>query len=111
MTETVDARGSAGTIYAGYDGLNRQLWHNSTNSPTGAWITYSYDSTDNGNNGMGKLTSESFTGSGNLSGSYAYTYDARGQQTASRDHCQWNRYPTQTTYNDAGSPNKDLPNR
>ncbi|HEU5383533.1 MAG TPA: RHS repeat domain-containing protein [Ktedonobacteraceae bacterium] len=30
VTELVDARGSAGTIYAGYDGLNRQIWRNGT---------------------------------------------------------------------------------
>ncbi len=41
-TESVDARGASGTIYAGYDGLNRQLWRNSTNSSNGAYVTYSY---------------------------------------------------------------------
>ncbi len=34
--EEVDARGSA-EHYAGYDGLNRPLWRNSTNSASGAW--------------------------------------------------------------------------
>ncbi len=28
VTQTVDARGASGTFYAGYDGLNRQLWRN-----------------------------------------------------------------------------------
>ena len=94
VTQTVDARGSAGTVYAGYDGLNRPLWHNSTNSPTGAWVSYSYDSTANGNNGVGQLTGESFTGSGSLSGSYAYTYDARGQQINQTVTVNGTNYPT-----------------
>ena len=56
VTNSVDARGSAGTVYTGYDGLNRQLWQNSTNSSTGAWVTYTYDSTVSGNEGVGRLT-------------------------------------------------------
>ena len=102
VTQTVDARASAGTINAGYDGLNRQLWRNGTNSPTNAWVTYSYDSTANGDHGVGQLTSENFTGSGSLSGSYAYTYDARGQQTQNVEDDQWDRVYHQGTYNDAG---------
>ncbi len=104
LIQSVDARGSAGTIYAGYDGLNRVLWRNSTNSATGAWVTYSYDSTTNGNNGIGQLTNESFTGSGNLSGSYAYTYDARGQQISSVTTVNGTGYIAQGTYNDAEQP-------
>ncbi len=50
----------------------------------------------------GQLTSESFTGSGNLSGSYAYTYDARGQQTQNVETINGTGYTTQGTYNDAG---------
>jgi RHS repeat-associated protein len=102
LIESVDARGSTGTIYIGYDGLNRPLWQNSSNSPTGAWVSYTYDSTANGNQGVGHLTGESFTGSGGLSGSYAYTYDARGQQTAETLTVNGTSYPVQATYNDNG---------
>ena len=84
--------------------LNRQLWRNGTNTPTGAWVTYSYDSTTNGNDGIGQLTSESFTGSGNLSGSYAYTYDARGQQINQTVTVNGTAYQLQATYNDNGQP-------
>jgi len=102
LTESVDARGSAGTVYNGYDGLNRIVWSNSSNSPSGALVTYTYDSTANGNNGVWELTGESFTGSGGLSGSYAYSYDARGQQTGETLTVNGTSYPTQTTYNDNG---------
>jgi RHS repeat-associated protein len=102
LTESVDARGSAGTIYTGYDGLNRPLWSNSTNSPTGAWVSYTYDSVATGNDGIGRLTSESFTGSGGLSGSYAYTYDGRGQQIAEAVTVNGKSYPVQISYNDNG---------
>ncbi len=101
-TQTVDARGTAGTVDIGYDGLNRVLWRNSTNSSTGAWASYTYDSTANGNQGVGRLTSESFTGSGSQSGSYAYTYDARGQQTAQTVTINGTNYTIQASYNDAG---------
>jgi RHS repeat-associated protein len=100
--ESVDARGSTGTVYTGYDGLNRPLWSNNTNSSTGAWETYTYDSTTNGNDGIGKLTGESFIGSGGLSGSYAYTYDNRGQQIDETVTVDGTNYPLQVAYNDAG---------
>lgn len=102
VTETVDARGSAGTTYTGYDGLDRPLWRNSTNSPTGAWASYAYDSTANGNLGIGHLTGESFTSSGSLSGSYSMTYDERGQETAEIITINSTNYQVQTTYNDSG---------
>ena len=78
LTKSVDARGGAGTIYVGYDALDRPIWRNTSNSPTGAYHTYSYDSTSGGNFGIGQLTSESFSGAG-LNGSYSYVYDARGR--------------------------------
>ena len=53
LTQTVDARGASGTTYAGYDGLNRQTWRNTTNTPTGAYVSYGYDSTAGGNDGVG----------------------------------------------------------
>ena len=64
LTKSVDARGGAGTIYVDYDGLDRPIWRNTSNSPTGAYDTYSYDSTSGGNFGIGQLTSESFSGAG-----------------------------------------------
>lgn len=103
LTQSVDARGSAGTVYAGYDGINRPIWRNTTNSPTGAYDTYSYDSTANGNVGIGRLTGETFSGSG-LSGSYAYVYDARGRQTSVTLTVGSTNYPiSNISYNDADS--------
>ncbi|GCE13576.1 RHS repeat-associated core domain-containing protein [Tengunoibacter tsumagoiensis] len=102
--QTVDARGSSGTVYAGYDGLNRLLWRNTTNSSTGAEVSYSYDSTANGNYGVGRKTSESFTGPNGLTGSYSYTYDQRGQQIGMTTTVNGNSYSVQKSYNDAGHP-------
>ncbi|HEU5227241.1 MAG TPA: RHS repeat-associated core domain-containing protein [Ktedonobacteraceae bacterium] len=102
VTQSVDARGSAGTVFTGYDGLNRPLWKNSVNSPTGAFASYTYDSTANGNDGVGQLTGESFTGSGSLSGSYAYTFDGRGQQVSETVTVNGTSYPVQSTYDDHG---------
>jgi RHS repeat-associated protein len=82
LTESVDARNGAGTIFLGYDGLDRPIWRNTTNSPTGAYDNYGYDSTAAGSSGVGRLTSETFS-TGSLSGSYSYLYDGRGQQTQS----------------------------
>lgn len=103
--ESVDSRGSTGTAYAGYDGLDRQVWRNTTNSPTGAYLTYTYDGTANGNMGVGRLTSETFTGgpSNTLSGSNSYVYDARGQQTSQMLTVGSTHYTTQTSYDDAGT--------
>ncbi|HEY1388744.1 MAG TPA: hypothetical protein VGF38_09385, partial [Ktedonobacterales bacterium] len=101
VTQTTDARGASGTIYAGYDGLNRQVWRNTSNSPTGAYVTYSYDSASGGNYGVGRLTGETFSGSLG-SGSYSYRYDLRGQTTSSTLTVGGNSYPVGTSYNDAG---------
>jgi len=103
-TQVTDARGSVGTIYAGYDGLNRQLWRNTTNSSDGAYVTYSYDSTANGNMGVGRLTGETFTGGPNqsLSGSYSNVYDARGQEIQSTLTIGSTHYQTGASYDDAG---------
>jgi RHS repeat-associated protein len=98
----VDARGSAGTTYTGYDGLDRPLWNNSSNSAREAWVTFTYDSTAHGNDGVGELTGEHFTGSGSLSGSYAFTYDARGQQAGETVTVNGTSYPLQASYNDNG---------
>src|SRR5262249_41832328 len=102
LTQSVDARGGSGTIFMGYDGLDRPIWRNTTNSPTGAYDTYTYDSTAGGNVGVGRLTSETFS-AGTLSGSYAYVYDGRGQQTSSTLTVGGTGYPVGSTYDDAGN--------
>jgi RHS repeat-associated protein len=105
VTQTVDARGASGTIDAGYDGLNRQIWRNSTNSPTGAYATDSYDSTAGGNMGVGRLTGETFNSGASLgAGSYAYTYDARGEKIGWTTTLGGTPYTVSFAYNDAGEP-------
>ena len=105
LTESVDARGSSGTIYAGYDGLNRQLWRNTTNSATGAYVTYTYDSTSGGNDGVGRVTGKTFNAGSSFGvGSYSYTYNARGEKTASTTVLDGTSYPFGESYNDAGQP-------
>jgi RHS repeat-associated protein len=105
VVQSVDPRGAAGTVYLGYDGLNRQLWRNTTNSQTGAYASYSYDSTAGGNHGVGRLTGETFnTGASLGAGSYAYSYDARGQVTGTTTVLDGGTYPLGFGYNDAGMP-------
>jgi YD repeat-containing protein len=105
LIHLVDGRGSAGTVFVGYDGLNRQLWRNTTNSPTGAYVTYSYDSTQNGNLGIGRLTGETFTDgpTNSLSGAYSFVYDGRGQPTQATVTLGGMDYTLQATYDDAGN--------
>ena len=74
---------SAGTAYTGYDGLNRPIWRNTSNMPSGAYVTYSYDGSPT-SNGLGHLTAEVFrgsagTGANPFSGAYTYAYDAHGR--------------------------------
>jgi RHS repeat-associated protein len=104
--QATDARGSAGTVFTGYDGLNRPLFKNATASTRdGAFVTYGYDSTAGGNFGVGKLTSETFTSapSNSLSGSYIYRYDSRGQQAGSTLTVGNASYTLRTSYDDAGN--------
>src|SRR5437660_1556068 len=102
LVQSVDARGAAGTTFLGYDGLDRTLWHNTTNSPTGAYYTYAYDGTAGGSPGIGRLTGETFT-NGSLSGSYGFTYDARGRQVGQTMTVGAATYPETTVYDDAGN--------
>jgi RHS repeat-associated protein len=103
LLQSTDSRGAAGTVYMTYDGLNRPLWRNTTNGPTGAYATYSYDSTANGNFGVGRLTGETFNQGASLGvGSYATTYDARGQATSLTTVLDGTSYPFAFAYNDAG---------
>ena len=103
LTEMIDGRqNAAGTTFIGYDLLNRPIWRNTTNTPTGAYDTYTYDG---GSNGVGHLTGETFTAApaNTLSGSEGYGYDARGRQTSSTLSVGANSYPLQTAYDDAGN--------
>ncbi len=92
VLQETDARGQ--TIYAGYDRLDRQLWRNTSTSPSGAYVTYTYDRTvpngfncggiNTGANAFGHVTTEKAeSGPGNR---FIYTacsaYDGRGQPTA-----------------------------
>ena len=104
--QTTDARGSAGTVFIGYDALNRPLWKNaSASTPAGAFVTYSYDSTANRNFGVGQLTSETFTSAPNnsLSGSSTYRYDSRGRQVGTTLTVGNASYTLRTSYDDAGN--------
>jgi RHS repeat-associated protein len=94
-----------GTVYTGYDGLNRPAWRNNVNSQTGAYATWSYDSVAGGNNGKGRLTGETFNASGSLGvGSYAYTYDALGRKTAQTTVLDGTTYTYAFGFNDASMP-------
>jgi RHS repeat-associated protein len=105
LTQSIDARSATGTVFAGYDGIDRPLWRNSTNNPNGAFATFSYDSTASGNQGIGRLTGETFSGGPNyaLSGSYAHTYDARGRETSRTLTAAGQPYQLQSTFDDAGN--------
>jgi RHS repeat-associated protein len=103
-TASVDPRGSSGTVYTGYDGLNRVLWESNQGNGSNPYASDTYDSTANGNDGIGHLTSETFASgpSQGITGSYAYTYDARGQQTGWSMTINSTAYPFTLGYNDAG---------
>jgi RHS repeat-associated protein len=104
VTSTTDPRGSSGTLYAGYDGLNRLLWQSNQSAGSSPYASYSYDSTANGNAGIGHVTGEAFASGPNqsITGSYAYTYDGRGQQTGWTMTINSTAYPFTLGYNDAG---------
>ena len=107
--QSSDARGAAGTVYAGYDGVDRPIWRNTSNSSAGAYTTFGYDDVSGGNMGKGRLTSETFTGGPNnsLSGAYSYVYDGRGQETSAcltigATTCGSASYVVRTYYNMRG---------
>ncbi len=113
VIQETDARGD--TVYAGYDALDRPLWRNTTNSPNGAYVTYSYDGTvptgvscsgiTPTSNAVGQVTTEQFTSGPNnsFSGTYCYAYDARGELTGEVDTLAGTTYqPILWAYNDAG---------
>jgi len=109
VTVQTDPRGASGTVYLGYDGLNRLLWQNTSNSPTGAFLTNTYDETSGHGDGVGRLTTSAYTNSGggrsvSLTGSHAYTYDGRGQVTSQTDSITGHPFTFGMSYNDAGQP-------
>lgn len=98
---------SGGAVYADYDGLDRQVWRNTSNSSNGAYASYTYDESGHGA-GIGRLTNERFTnGAGAavpLSGGYSYTYDGRGQVTQLIQTAENTSYTMGYGYDDAGLP-------
>src|SRR5262249_24255377 len=103
LIQSVDARGAARTVFIGYDGLDRPLWHNTQNGAAGAYSTYSYDSTAAGSAGIGRLTGETFS-AGSLARGYSFAYDARGQLSGSTLTVGSATYQVRATYDDAGDP-------
>jgi len=108
VTKTVNALGSHGTVYVGYDGLNRPVWRNAYSaSLTGAYVTYTYDEAGHGD-GVGHLTTETFNNNAgetivkSLTGGHSYTYDERGQVTAQTDSYDGHGYPFGMAFDDAG---------
>ena len=99
---------NAGTTYTGYDQLNRPAWRSATSNQGSAYATWAYDSTTGGNQGIGRLTSESFNGGTGGSalghGQYTYTYDGRGEPTGQTITLGGSAYSFSTAYNDAGEP-------
>jgi RHS repeat-associated protein len=114
IIQQTDARGQ--TVYMGYDALDRPLWRNTTNSPTGAYVTYTYDGTVPSGvncgapiaNPVGHLTTEqALSGPGNsFSYTACYSYDGRGQETYVYNTINTTAVTGQTSfsYNDAGMP-------
>src|SRR5262249_13630975 len=94
------ADGRPVTVYTGYDGLNRPLWHSTSANGTSPYATWSYDTATNG---VGRLATETFNPSdpslGN--GSYSYSYDARGEPTAITETLDGGTYSFAFAYNDA----------
>ena len=100
LTESVDARGTNGTIYAAYDGMNRPIWKSQNSNGSSPFATYMYDQ---GTNGIGHLTTETFASgpSQSVTGSYAYTFDGRGRQTDWAMTLNGTSYPFSYSFNDA----------
>jgi RHS repeat-associated protein len=95
VTKSVDAR-SIETDYT-YDNLGRMLTKTFP-AASSENVTYAYDSTTGGNEGIGHLTSIS-----DASGSTSYTYNALGQATLERHVIQGITYDTAYTYDASGN--------
>jgi hypothetical protein len=91
------------TFSAGYDGLDRQTWRNTTNSPTGAYVIYTYDGLapcGSATDAIGRVCQQNFAGASGsgLSGSYTFTYDPRGQVTSATTTVNSSQYTTTSAY-------------
>jgi RHS repeat-associated protein len=95
MIQRTDARGQV-TIFE-YDGLGRPTSRSFPGAPSET-VTWSYDSTDGGNKGVGWLTG--FT---DASGTVAYTYDALGHRTRVVRVMGARTYETHYKYDEAGN--------
>jgi RHS repeat-associated protein len=89
VTQQTDGRQSAaGTVYAAYDGLDRQLWLGPNSNGTTPYAGYIYDNTGsapcNGANLVGRLCQETFASgpSQSVTGTYTNAYDQRGRTTS-----------------------------
>jgi RHS repeat-associated protein len=103
LQSVADPRGASGTVRFCYDANNRLTTvytSGSCASPSGVLTTYSYDS---GGNGKARLSGETFTSNG-VSGSYSYTYDARGRRSGWTMTLGTNTYGFTFGYNDADMP-------
>ena len=99
-TNANDARGASGTVYLGYDGLDRPIWKSQNSNGSSPLATYTYDQ---GTNGIGHLTTETFASgpSQSVTGSYAYAFDVRGRQTGWTMTLNSTTYPFSYAFNDA----------
>lgn len=116
VTQQVDARGASGTVYAGYDGLDRLLWKSTSSTGTSPLASYTYDEATGHGSSVGRLTTELFASgpSQSVTGSYSYSYDGRGRPTSTTFAISWPAtasapsgnasYSVSATYDDANRP-------
>ena len=105
LIQASDARGSAGTVYAGYDGLNRQVWRNTTNSQTGAYVTYSYDT---GSYGAGRQVWRDLLRRRHDRLVYLHLRRSRARDRRPPNTSPASPTPNSKTYNDAGNVTSQL---
>jgi YD repeat-containing protein len=116
VTQTTDARGTSGCAnypttpcggtWASYDPLDRLATKSTHSDHSSPYATWTYDESGHGS-GIGHLTDATFTSPGASSfgdGSYAYTYDNRGETTAVTKTLNNTPYTFGFGYNDAGQP-------
>jgi RHS repeat-associated protein len=96
VTKRIDARSVEADFT--YDALNRVLTKTFP-AHTALNITYTYDSTSGGNDGVGRLTSVT-----DSSGSTSFVYNALGQAISDNRVISANTYAASYTFNPAGNP-------
>jgi RHS repeat-associated protein len=115
VTQQTDGRGTAGggTVYAAYDGLDRQLWLGPNSNGSTPYASYTYDGAApcSGSYLVGRLCQESFASgpSQSVTGSYTYAYDARGRPTSTSftitgPSTPQTTYTLSASYDDADRP-------